>query len=178
MPAGSTDEPRLLVGIEGGVVSEVINLESSGVGALNRMIGFSASERAFHVSQLLFTLRHTRPTVSLRILPSGSCLNRLIASLTAADTILKYHVHFTVLRTEMGTSKSPRERSRLRGHRATSEEHSGCVERTWGGRSLIFQDLQGFLIAFDGPGRAIPCGIGHGYARRASTPSSRGSADE
>jgi hypothetical protein len=33
------------------------------------------------------------------------------------------------------------------------------VERTWGGRSLIFQDLQGFLIAFDGPGRAIPCGM-------------------
>ena len=55
-----------LVGIEGGVVSEVINLESSGVGALNRMIGSSASERAFHVSQLLFTLRHTRPPCPCR----------------------------------------------------------------------------------------------------------------
>ena len=63
-----------LVGIEGGVVSEVINLELSGVGALNRMIGSSASERAFHVSQLLFTLRHTRPTVSLPMAPANRAL--------------------------------------------------------------------------------------------------------
>ena len=59
----------------------------------------------------------------------------------------------------MGTSKSPHERSRLRVHRATPEEYSCCVERTWRGGSLTFQDLQGFLIAFDGPGRAIHCGM-------------------
>jgi hypothetical protein len=64
----------ILAGIEGGAVSDVINLGSSGVGALNRMIGSSASERAFHVSQPLFTLRHTRPTVSLPMAPASKAL--------------------------------------------------------------------------------------------------------
>jgi hypothetical protein len=36
---------------------------------INRQIGSSASERAFQTSQSLFTLRHTRLTVSLPIAP-------------------------------------------------------------------------------------------------------------
>jgi len=39
---------------------------------MSRTIGSSASGRAFHASQSLFTFRHTRLTVSLPIAPPNS----------------------------------------------------------------------------------------------------------
>ena len=42
---------------------------------INRTIGSSASERAFQASQSLFTLRHTRLTVSLPTAPANRALS-------------------------------------------------------------------------------------------------------